>query len=362
MKAKASVCLGAKWWNRAPLTTALSGGGDVIFEDDEAKAVSAAKRLSGRLVVWASRESPSLKQACRAAGVPLLRVEDGFIRSVGLGVHFVPSSSFVLDDRGIYFDPAEESRLEWLIANSDFDAALLERSRKLIDAIAALRITKYNLAANDAAPPAITGRACIFVPGQVEDDASILHGAGDIRTNLDLLKRARRASPGAYVIYKPHPDVQRGARKGKIPDSEALKYADEIDLAPSNLALMDWASEVHTMTSLTGFEALLRGKHIVVYGSPFYAGWGLTEDHAPFPPGRRTRRVTIEALAAATLILYPIYVDPVSNQVCGPETIVERFGRQARDADRWMPLWLRTASRLRRGPLGTLLQRLIGRG
>jgi len=48
------------------------------------------------------------------------------------------------------------------------------------------------------------------------------------------------------------------------------------------------------MTSLSGFEALLRDKKVVTYGSPFYAGWGLTEDHAVTE--RRCRRRTLEEL------------------------------------------------------------------
>ena len=38
---------------------------------------------------------------------------------------------------------------------------------------------------------------------------------------------------------------------------------------------------METMTSLAGFEALLRGKPVTTHGQPFYAGWGLTEDICP---------------------------------------------------------------------------------
>ena len=54
----------------------------------------------------------------------------------------------------------------------------------------------------------------ILVPGQVEDDASIKTGSPYIRTNLDLLKRVRELNPEAYILYKPHPDVVSGNRKG----------------------------------------------------------------------------------------------------------------------------------------------------
>ena len=61
------------------------------------------------------------------------------------------------------------------------------------------------------------------------------------------------------------------------------------------------------MTSLVGFEALLRGLPVVTYGQPFYAGWGLTRDHAPL--ARRTRRLSLDELVAGALLRYPRYVN-----------------------------------------------------
>ena len=64
------------------------------------------------------------------------------------------------------------------------------------------------------------------------------------------------------------------------------------------------------MTSLTGFDALLRGKRVVVYGRPFYSGWGLTEDKGEaFPAGRRERALSLDELVAGALLHYPLYYD-----------------------------------------------------
>ena len=65
------------------------------------------------------------------------------------------------------------------------------------------------------------------------------------------------------------------------------------------------------MTSLTGFDALLRGKKVVTYGLPFYAGWGLTQDMIKGAAAldRRTRQLTLDELVAAVLLLYPLYWD-----------------------------------------------------
>jgi capsular polysaccharide export protein len=65
------------------------------------------------------------------------------------------------------------------------------------------------------------------------------------------------------------------------------------------------ADTVHTMTSLVGFEALLRELTVKTYGLPFYAGWGLTQDSAQC--ARRTRSLTLEELVYGCLELYPRY-------------------------------------------------------
>ena len=78
------------------------------------------------------------------------------------------------------------------------------------------------------------------------------------------------------------------------------------------------------MTSLLGFEALIRNKTVACVGTPFYAGWGLTEDRGDVPP-RRREDVSLEGLAHAALIDYPRYFDPVTGTACPVEVVVERL-------------------------------------
>ncbi len=115
----------------------------------------------------------------------------------------------------------------------------------------------------------------------------------------------------------------------------------------STAALLAGIDEVHTMTSLAGFEALLRRRQVTVYGRPFYAGWGLTTDTLPIDRGRR---LTLEELVAGALILYPRYLDPVTRLPCGPEVIVERLDQP----ELWRPGLLVLARRLQ----GSLARRL----
>jgi capsular polysaccharide export protein len=112
-----------------------------------------------------------------------------------------------------------------------------------------------------------------------------------------------------------------------VPAEEAARLADMVlDRAPI-APLLGQVEEVHTITSLTGFEALLRGVAVTCWGRPFYAGWGLTEDRAPI--ARRTRRLALDELVAGALILYPRYLDPVTELPCEPEALLDRLASPA---------------------------------
>ena len=248
------------------------------------------------------------------------RVEDGFLRSKGLGAKLVPPLSLVLDRSGIYFDPSEPSDLETLISKrAQMRPDQEARAQAVIRSLIRGGISKYNL--GGTLPDLPEGRR-ILVPGQVEDDASILLGAGAIRTNRALLEAARSANPKAVILYKPHPDVVAGLRKGAVENAHEL--ADLVVPDANIAALLDGVDEVWTMTSLTGFEALLRRKKVTVLGAPFYAGWGLTKDLGP-KTERRMARPSLEGLVHAALIDYPRYLDPVTGLPCPVEVAIKRI-------------------------------------
>ena len=184
-------------------------------------------------------------------------------------------------------------------------------------------ITKYGAGADAVKLPAADGRRRVLVPGQVADDLSVRLGGAGVAGNEDLLARVRHANPDALVIYKPHPDVDAGHRAGAIPDDVARRHADLVLRGVPMASVIAAVDEVHTLTSLAGYEALLRGRRVVVHGQPFYAGWGLTEDLAPLP--RRDRRLTLEELTAGVLLLYPRYIDPVTELPCPVEVLLDRL-------------------------------------
>jgi capsular polysaccharide export protein len=330
--AQGYTAAGMRLWKRAPLRRFYGHYGPLRFAEGT-KAARDAAAHARPLMVWAGKETPEHKPAPR-----LLRVEDGFLRSRGLGADLVPPLSLVADDLGIHYDPSRPSRLEALIPRPlapDEQA----RAQALIDTLRRAAVTKYNI--GRTALPALPAGHRILIPGQVEDDASIRLGCtGDIRTNRALLAAARTAHPGAVLIYKPHPDVEAGLRPGALPD--AGQVADVVATGTHPAALLGAVDVVWTMTSLLGFEALLRGLPVTCLGAPFYAGWGLTTDLAPVPERRLSsmykmqngacETVQIVQIAHAALIAYPRYLDPVTGQPCPVEIAVERLatGRSAR--------------------------------
>ena len=244
------------------------------------------------------------------------------IRSVGLGANCVPPLSVIVDGCGIYFDPSAPSDLETILAEAEMPPELLARAADLRARTVAEGISKYGRAVPAQLRPR-DARRRVLVTGQVEDDRSILTGGAGM-TNLALLEATRKLEPDAWIVYKPHPDVEAGHRKGRISDSEVLRHADAIDRDAPITALIDSVDALHVITSLAGFEALLRGKAVTTHGTAFYAGWGLTRDLKPLPP-RRGRCRTLDELVAGTLILYPRYVDPVTRLPCTPELLIDRI-------------------------------------
>ncbi len=263
----------------------------------------------------------------------VIRVEDGFIRSVGLGYRLTPPISLVFDSMGIYYDSTKPSELEYVLQNFSFDEDMLQRAERLIQLIKEHRINKYNLEERNYTPPK-TDREIVVVPGQVETDRSIKYGSPVVKNNLKLLEEVRKNRPNAYIIYKPHPDVAKGYRKGYYPKDALLEFCDEVCEDVSSISLIAVADEVHTISSLFGFEALLHNKKVVCYGQPFYSSWGLTEDI--YPVERRRRKLSLFELVAGSLIIYPSYVSLYNGKKIEPEEAVLELSRLKRSKPlRW---------------------------
>ncbi len=299
-----------------------------------AQGVRRARYGRGALAIWPSRVPSTLVADAQAQGVQLVRVEDGFLRSRGLGAALHPPGSIVVDRSGIYYNALAANDLETLLATQDFSPALVERAARLRARICAGGVTKYGQDTGRL-PDLPTGRRTVLAIGQVDDDLSVQLGGAGVVGNLDFLGQVRRAEPDAWIIYRPHPDVEAGHRKGHLADATVLTYADAIDRGSPLMALVQAVDELHVLSSLTGFEALMRGCRVTVHGMPFYAGWGLTRDLAP-PVARRGRQLLLDELVAAALILYPRYLDPVTRLPCGPEVMTDRLANGAVPPTTWL--------------------------
>lgn len=305
------------------------------------------KRLTGdeQILVWGSRH-PDLTSA--------IRVEDGFIRSRGLGSNLCRPSSLSLDPVGIYFDSRTPSGLEQLLNYQELTEAEHKRGDALLALLREHRVSKYNVGEPQHYAKPDDGRELVLVVGQVDGDASILTGSPTIRSNEQLLWAVRAAKPEAHILYKPHPDVVAGNRAGAISAACLAECVDSQVLDIGLTSLYPHVDELHTMTSLSGFEALVQGVKVTTWGQPFYSGWGLTTDANP--PARRQRSLPLAALVYLTLVAYPLYIDWQTGLWISPEQLIRQLAQQghssAQKASRWQR-WQIKLSYL----IQTLLQR-----
>ncbi len=325
------IAVGLQRWKRKQLAPILAMAPQGVRCVARPTAAARLHPQAGVGLAHWGRESPkALKALAHRSGAQIWHLEDGFYRSVGLGSDLlIPPQSVVLDAQGLYFDPRTPSDLEQQLNHSVFDQATLQHAQQVRRLIIQHGVTKYNLEPHTTVSWLHQGKTIVLVPGQVEDDASIIHGCESVRTNLGVLQAVRAACPEAFIVYKPHPDVASGNRKGRVSDTQARAYADHVETAASLISCIDAADSVYTMTSMAGFEALLRNKSVVVFGRPFYAGWGLTQDQLTLP--RRTRKLSLDELVAGVLLHYPLYWDWTLQGFTTCEAVLTRLAKQ-RDA------------------------------
>lgn len=215
---------------------------------------------------------------------------------------------YILDDLGYYFDARNPSRLELYLNNPASTLSRTERARakRLIKRVVSEGITKYNFSSTPAENISIPKDSVIIID-QKQGDASIEFAAATPKTFELMIEAAVRENPGSKIYLKAHPD-----NFGKI--RHALDA--RVELLPSQASmtsLLDQCAKVYVVSSQVGFEAILRGKEVHVFGLPFYAGWGLTKDSQKL--SRRTRALTVEDLFYAACIRHSIYVNPLTGKL-----------------------------------------------
>lgn len=265
---------------------------------------------------WSYKFPEYLREFCARNALELTFVEDGFLRSVGLGAYHSQPLSLVFDDLAMHFDRSARSRLDSLLETYDFDgdAVLMAQALELATGMRRTGLSKYNFASTRKKPRDLfkdKNRRRILVLGQVEDDLSMAFGALAPMSGNELVWKALFENQDAQILYRPHPESLAFAKPHYSNPSEVADVCHVLGPDYSLKDCIEAADTIYTVTSLAGFEAALHGKHVVVFGAPFYAGWGFTEDRDPIVETKR--QLSPEQVLAAAYILYPRYFDPVTR-------------------------------------------------
>lgn len=341
MNARKHVCVGITPWKKRYLAQFLrSPDGQVTFSRTNNTAMDETP------VCW-SYTLADVEGGTTVMRKPnakrLIRVEDGFIRSKGLGSDFVAPASLVFDEVGLYFDARKASSLEQLLNDYVCSDEELARAKVLRQKILMANLTKYNVGTSSPVEAdqekRNEGRKKILVIGQVEGDQSILKGCKeDVRSNSALLRSVKHSNAESYIVYKPHPDVVSGNRQGAVDGATLNHCADIVEGKRHFLDCLDECDELHTMTSLSGFEAILRDKRVVTYGMPFYAGWGLTEDRHVCD--RRSAKRTIDELLYICVAVYPRYADLESGEFVCVEQLIKKMSECQNPENEFLYRWI----------------------
>ncbi|QCI29085.1 capsule polysaccharide transporter [Caminibacter pacificus] len=258
-----------------------------------------------------------------------LLLEDGFIRSVGLGVEGYPAFSVVEDDAGMHYDASKETRIERILKTYDFknNEKLLQTARDAIELIKKYKISKYNLSPL-ILPEKVkkSKKKKVLIIAQTAGDNSLVYGRAYEFEPKDIILSALEENEGADVFVKVHPDVLTGKRQSSIDIDLAKKYCKVITENTNPVMLLEEFDKVYTQTSQMGFEAAFLGKEVVTFGMPFYAGWGITQDK--LTNERRQRKLTPLEVFAAAYILYSNYYNPYEKRECEIIETIEEIKHQ----------------------------------
>lgn len=269
------------------------------------------------IVFWGGRSTARLaRRIAWFRRLPYWYLEDGYLRSVGLGKENTLPISVIVDDLGMPVDASKASRLERLIASS-VDGDVAELGANIREMLVHEKLSKYNNLPHREPKLDRTTRRRILLVDQVLGDVSVPMSGGSPESFARMLEDA--VASGAQCVVRTHPDVMAGFRKGYLTEKAARTPGVILmDDAVSVASILDVVDEIWTVSSQFGLDAMLRGIPVRCYGAPFYSGWGLTEDRLGETSSealhRRLARPSVDHLVAATFSLYPSYRDTVTWQ------------------------------------------------
>lgn len=293
-----------------------------------------------RLLIYHSLASPERLTEwlvlAQNYGKPLIICEDGFLRSYStwadesLPPEWISGLSYNFSYDGPYYFVPHETALVRLV-NSDCKIAERElaEARELIALINARRLSKYNHQPDTPHSIGNPRRPKVVVIDQSFGDYSIRYGGASERSFETMLQTAVRENPDADIIVKTHPDTKVGARKGYFDHVRTKGHVYRCEESLNPHALFENARSVYVVTSGMGFEALLQGKEVRVFGMPFYSGWGLTKDYVVPPLRRRSR--SLEEIFYLFYCEFTCYVDPYAKRAGNLRGTIDNLSRMVEE-------------------------------
>lgn len=192
----------------------------------------------------------------------------------------------------------------------------MENARAALDLLIEKRLSKYNLP--DVGDPtrhfAVKTRRRVLVLGQVDNDAAVRMGNPAGWRMSDMVRLAKLENPNAEILYRPHPEIYKGYQRSRLKADQIERFARIVSPDGPLIDLFETVDHVYTLSSLSGLEALLRGLEVTTLGTPFYAGWGLTDDRTQ---KHRGRSLTVLELFAGVYLKYPRYLADIANSYIG---------------------------------------------
>ena len=194
---------------------------------------------------WGNKATTAEARACaKRLGIPFLALEDGFVRSIGVGDDD-PPLSMVIDHQGIYYDGRAPSELERLIG-VELDGAESARAISLQQLWRSSRVSKYNYSSDCQGT---LDAPYVLVVDQTFGDASIEYGLASASSFSRMLDCALAENPDVRIILKVHPEVMLGRKQGHFDVTALMDH-------PRVTVLGD---DIHAAGLIAVAEAVLRG-------------------------------------------------------------------------------------------------------
>lgn len=232
-----------------------------------------------------------------------------------------PPAGLIIDPAGSQTNPASGRILSILRDDPLDDAALMQLSKWGNTRLTRLKSQKQNILSTSALPEP----GYVLILDQAPGDPAIKQGGASAATFRDMLNAAIDDFPHARIVILLDP-LAKGRHHFR--DMDFGPRVTYLDAPASTPELLEGASAVYAVSSNLGFDAIMAGHRPKIFGQPFYAGWGLTDDSTPIP--RRGRKLSRAQLFAGAMILAPAWYDPCRDRLCTFEEALDGFEARLR--------------------------------